>query len=227
MYAYIHMFVCVFIYIHMYICTHMYIYTYLYMCVYIYVYICLHIYIYTCVHTSIHLCIHTHIYGYICIHAANSYLKPYLSTGVVEALVLRVPDIFAAVKTGHDLTSVSAMYDYMGARLVLTIAGAVVLAGWPALPWGQLGPGAQPASLDALVVCAVDLAQLMLVMDEIFNLHDESPIGFLSGGKMRGAVECAFATLIMYYGECCVAGEMHQVQVSVHTWANCTCTYSI
>jgi len=67
----------------------------------------------------------------------TSCLKPYLYTGVVEALVLRVPDIFAAVKTGHDVTSVSAMYDYMGARLVLTIPGAVVLAGWPALPWGQ------------------------------------------------------------------------------------------
>ena len=73
----------------------------------------------------------------------------------------------------------------------------------------------------------VDLAQLMLVMDEIFNLHDESPIGFLPGGKMRCAVECAFAALIMCYAECCVAGEMHQVQVSVHTRANYTCTYTI
>ena len=157
-----------------------------------------------------YVCIYIYTYTVIYIHTytdiLTSCLKPYLYTGVVEALVLRVPDIFAAVKTGHDLSSVSAMYDYMCARLVLTIAGAVVLAGWPALPWGQLGPGAQPACLDALLVCAVDLAQLMLVMDEIFNLHDESPIGFLSGGKMRGAVECAFATLIMYYGECCVAG---------------------
>jgi len=105
---------------------------------------------------------------------------------VVEVLVLRVPDIFAAVKTWHNLTSVSAMYDYMCTRLVLTITGAVVLAAWPALPWGQLGPGAQPACLDTLVVCAVDLAQLVWVMGEIFNLHDESPIGFLSGGKRCG-----------------------------------------
>lgn len=136
-------------------------------------------------------------------------------SGVVEALILCVPDIFAAVKTGHDLTSVSAMYDYMGAGLVLTIPGAVPLAGWPPVPWGQLGPGAQPACLDALSECGVHLPQLLLVMEEVFNLNDCSPPGFLEGGQMRGAVECAFATLLMYYEERFDAGEMHKVQVRV------------
>ena len=59
--------------------------------------------------------------------------------GVVEFLVALMPDIFVALRTGHDIQSISALYDYLGATLVMTMPAAVALGGWPAFPWGQTG----------------------------------------------------------------------------------------
>ena len=50
-----------------------------------------------------------------------------------------MPDIFVALRTGHDIQSISALYDYLGATLVMTMPAAVALGGWPAFPWGQTG----------------------------------------------------------------------------------------
>lgn len=53
--------------------------------------------------------------------------------------------------TGHDLTDLSALWEYVGARLALCMPGAITLSGFPSLPWGQLGKGPVPPSLRPLI----------------------------------------------------------------------------
>ena len=119
-------------------------------------------------------------------------------------------------------THISALYEYLGATLVLTMPAGLVCAGWPAMPGGQTGYGSTPASLDSLKACAVDLAHLKAPIDKLFRLHEFSPPHFMEGGELRPAVEIAFATLIMYYEERCAAGEMRQVQVPL-CWFHTMC----
>jgi len=77
--------------------------------------------------------------------------------------------------------------------------GAVVLAGFPALPWGQLGKGPVPACLDALLETGVPTKVLESMMDFLFNMSEEeyTPTMLMHGGRLRPAVEWSFATLIM------------------------------
>jgi len=69
--------------------------------------------------------------------------------GLVEALVLRVPNIFAAFKIGHDLTSVSTMHDYMDVRLSDHFWGCYL--GW--VCFLALGP-ARSRSLARMSACS-------------------------------------------------------------------------
>lgn len=62
-----------------------------------------------------------------------------------------MPGELIAHVTGHDLKGTSALYEYIDASRALAIPGALVLAGWPALPWGHHGAGPKPPSLDALL----------------------------------------------------------------------------
>ena len=67
--------------------------------------------------------------------------------GVCNTLVSNMPVEIAIANTGHTLTSVSVNFEYVDSALAVCIPGALVLAGWPAPPWGQLSPGVVPASL--------------------------------------------------------------------------------
>ena len=42
-----------------------------------------------------------------------------------------MPEFFAAIRSGHELNSLSALYEYLGVSLVLTMPSTVVLGGWP------------------------------------------------------------------------------------------------
>ena len=41
-----------------------------------------------------------------------------------------MPEFFVAIRSGHELTSLSALYEYLGATLVLTMPSAVALGRW-------------------------------------------------------------------------------------------------
>ena len=83
------------------------------------------------------------------------------------------------------MKSLSALYEYLGASLVLTMPSAVVLGGWPGFQWGQPGGGPSFPSLDSLVRLGVNLDQLETVMNALYNLHDESPPMFLEDASLR------------------------------------------
>ena len=98
-----------------------------------------------------------------------------------------MPEFFVAIRSGHELTSLSALYEYLGATLVLTMPSAVALGvgGWPAFQWGQTGVGPSFPCLDALLPLGVSLDRLEIVMNAMYNLHDESPPMFQKDGALR------------------------------------------
>jgi hypothetical protein len=50
--------------------------------------------------------------------------------GASDTLAMHVPAELAVHTTGHDLTNLSALWEYLGARVTLCMPGALVLAGW-------------------------------------------------------------------------------------------------
>jgi hypothetical protein len=138
-----------------------------------------------------------------------------------------MPEFFAAIRSGHELKSLSALYEYLGASLVLTMPSAVALGGWPGFQWGQTGVGPSFPSLDSLVRLGVNLDQLEAVMNALYNLHDESPPMFLKDGSLRKTLRRTFATHIMYFEERWKAVEMRDVQVCVRAHTHLSLSLSL
>jgi hypothetical protein len=95
------------------------------------------------------------------------------------------------------------------------LLGALVLAGWVALPWGHLGPGPTPPSLLVLInhPHLVDMEFLNTVIDNLFDLHAAAPAQLRQGGELRPAIEIAYACLLMHYADRKDVGEVRDVLV--------------
>jgi hypothetical protein len=115
--------------------------------------------------------------------------------------------------TGHDLTGLSALWEYVDASKIMALVGASVLARWLAPPWGQTRKGPVPASLHALEpVHGVSAQSLQHVIVEVFQLTPGmTPSTLLPGGRLWPAVEAAFATQIMYFVQRRDTGERRTV----------------
>ena len=135
-----------------------------------------------------------------------------------------MPEIFAAIRSGQDLKSLSALYEYLGAVVVLTMPSAVALADWPAFEWGHTGVGPSFPSLDSLEILGVDMDQLQVVVNALYNLHAESPPMYLQGGALRKTLLRSLATQLMYYEERWNAVEMRVIQVK---GSACACSLSL
>jgi hypothetical protein len=119
--------------------------------------------------------------------------------GACETICIGVPAELAIHVTGHDLTSVGALFNYLNARVALCIPGALLLAGWPGLPYGQTGNGSKFPSLETLVKAGVSMKRLEAMIDELFGFHDFSPPMLLSDGQLRPLMHVTLATMVMYY----------------------------
>ena len=100
--------------------------------------------------------------------------------------------------TGHNLNGASALYEYVDPNRAILMAGGGVLAGWSAPPWGQLGRGPMPPSLEA-ISHLVESAKLRQFVDGLFQLDAASPVIFNLGGALRPLVEASCASLILYF----------------------------
>ena len=85
--------------------------------------------------------------------------------------------------TGHELTNLSALWEYLHARLALIMVSSLVLAGWPARPRGELSQGPVPASLSAIP--GISANAFNNYADVLFNLRPNSPPMLLIGGTLR------------------------------------------
>ena len=101
--------------------------------------------------------------------------------GAINELAEFMPAEYIVQLTGHDLKSISALWEYIDARYALLLPACTVQAGWPALPWGQHGKGPTPPSLTALKVVLSGSAmddRLENLIDDIFRIHSATPPRF-------------------------------------------------
>ena len=134
-----------------------------------------------------------------------------------------VPSELGAYCTGHAVVTDgqkgnTAYFSYVEANVSKTKVGAAVLAGHPAPQHGHLAPTPVPASLDPLEHCGVDMERLTVCIKQMFNLEGPTatpPAALLPGGDLWGAVQCAFAALVMYYPERVLEGEMRSVNLKL------------
>ena len=120
--------------------------------------------------------------------------------------------------TGHDLTGLSALYEYVDVSRPSTMPGVRVIAGWKPLPWGQCGEGPVPPTLEALALAGVDLKEVEQVINVLFKITDAGPPQLLLGtttvraGELREMLHTTFASMVMYFEERHLAGEMNMVR---------------
>ena len=117
--------------------------------------------------------------------------------GAADNLACHIPAELAVHLTGHDLTSLSALWEYLRARVALLIPGGVVLAGWPSFPYGQMGESSVHPKLTAIVGVGMELFEMMI--DSLFNFIAQRTLPkFLIGGKLRPMLHATLATMLMY-----------------------------
>ena len=132
--------------------------------------------------------------------------------GAADTLACSVPAELAVHNTGHDLTGLSAaLWNYLQSRIALCIPGAIVLAGWKGLPYGQMGHGPVHPTLQALIDVGVSIESLEVLIDGLFAFCDTTLSKLRVDGELRPMLHCTLATMIMYYEERFEAGEMHTV----------------
>lgn len=128
--------------------------------------------------------------------------------GASDFLAIAMPAEIGVHTTGHDLTGLSALWEYIGCKLANCIPGAVRLAGFPPFRWGELGKGPMPTSLEPLVVDSVRPVSMSLLerileryADCVLYIDEHQPLQLRQGGNLRPLVLATVATMIMYYEE--------------------------
>ena len=116
--------------------------------------------------------------------------------GVINFLMMFMARDFVVRCTGHDLKGASALYEYLEAILAMLMPGAVVLAGWPAFPYGKMGMGPRPASLAALHLSADHTLKLHELIHELYHHNSDTPKQLIRGGALYPMVEAAFASQV-------------------------------
>jgi hypothetical protein len=144
--------------------------------------------------------------------------------GASNMLATYMPAELASSVTGHAFPQ--ALYEYVDATRARAMPGAVVLADWPAFPWGHHGMGPKPASLEPCILAIMELAEagrvevlskLENVIDTAFQISSASPPPLQRSGLLRPMTHAALATQLMYLEERYAAGEMRAVMIKVKT----------
>jgi hypothetical protein len=144
--------------------------------------------------------------------------------GCSNMLSKYMPAEFVAHVTGHVLVGVGALFEYVDADRALALIGALVLAGWPPLPFGHHGEGPVPPWLEALCDAGcIEMDALDAMIDVLFHIDSASPPMLFIDGALRPMVHAAFASMIMYHDARVAAGEMREVTVAMHeAFKGCT-----
>ena len=135
--------------------------------------------------------------------------------GGCNTLACAMPVEIVVHTTGHELKGLTSMAEYIDANLAACMPGYIVLAGFPPLPWGQLGKGPSAPSLDVLTGPGATVSWatgMRNVINGLFQLDTASPPALYDAdGRLRPLVHAAFAAIVMYHGERLAAGEMRSV----------------
>jgi hypothetical protein len=123
---------------------------------------------------------------------------------------------FIAAVSGHDLENLSCLFHYINVTLPLLVPGLLVLCGFKP-PKHGLGPGAVPASFDAVFAIGAadaaaieDLADFMLILRPGFSTPT-----LLRDGNLRPLALAMAASLVQYYLPTVKAGEIPTVMAAM------------
>ena len=130
-----------------------------------------------------------------------------IRVGVINMGITSVPPVLVAAVTGHDLTVLNALFEYVRARRANVQPMAVVTAGFNPLPYGQNGFGPRHPTLDALTLDVHGRGKLQSMLIDVMHLGPEAPRRLRRGGDLFVVCEAAMATFLMYYDEHRTNGE--------------------
>lgn len=121
--------------------------------------------------------------------------------GAIQALYSVMPGEKVIPASGHDMRSVSAMYEYLHASYATLQPAMTVLAGFPAMAWGTNGKGPVAPSLEG-IAGVVDEIRVNSVIKRLFALDSSAtPEVLKPNGRLFPMVQAVFATLLMYFKE--------------------------
>ncbi|ACO68259.1 hypothetical protein MICPUN_64999 [Micromonas commoda] len=133
-----------------------------------------------------------------------------IRAGCCNILHSNMPECFAITVTGHKLES-GAHQEYIDATTANAMPGAVVLGGFPALPWGQRGVCGKPADLDSLAHVPLTYDGFDTIIDELYGITNVTEAVLSKGGALRPVLKSAFASQVMHYAARVAAGECNDV----------------
>ena len=119
--------------------------------------------------------------------------------GAADTICIGVPAELAVHNTGHDFTSLTALFEYLNSRIPLCVPGALLLFGWPGIPYGQTGDGSKFPTLQTLVNGGISMVRLEAYIDALFAFHDATPPMLLTDGPLRPLMHATLATMVMHY----------------------------
>jgi hypothetical protein len=90
---------------------------------------------------------HHHSYGRVAADLPAGANAGGIRPGTCNMLAFAMPNEFVLFCTGHVLTAISALFEYLDADVANAMVGAVVLANWPPFSFGKRGKGPVPADL--------------------------------------------------------------------------------
>ena len=119
---------------------------------------------------------------------------------IMAAMGVMVESIVAM--SGHFLTSVSAVFEYLNITVTSTVIGMMVLTGWN-IPTHTMWVKSPPTpTLKALIGSGtISEDDLVVLMNHLYHLHYDSHAIFRPGGSHRKLAECMFATTLMHFAE--------------------------
>ena len=109
-----------------------------------------------------------------------------------------MPGELAVSATGHDMTNVSAFYEYMQASRAMLQPACRVLTGWNPPKFGELGRGPVAPSLSVLSQSDGEIAEKMIQI--LCNIDGRYPDKWQVGGDLWSImIKASGAALLMHY----------------------------
>ena len=128
-----------------------------------------------------------------------------------------MPMEFVIHITGHDLRTLSALFNYLRPYIALQTAGGLVLAGWPAPPYGRLSKGPIQASLGPILNLGVAMDRLEAMINCLFQFDTTTPREYLIGGNLEPLTKASFASMVKCYKLRHTSGLMSPVLARMRT----------
>ena len=116
--------------------------------------------------------------------------------------------------TGHFLTNMSAIYEYLNVTVTSTTIGMLALTGWDVPSHVTFVKAPATPTLEALRESQViSEDHLNALIDRVYMLHYDFTSFCSIGGSHREMIECMFATTLMHFKETHNKYPQHEISI--------------